>query len=302
MNPVLNSNAQRLAVACAVLAPLAAAAAPVAWIDQPAPMPQTVSSAAAPGAPCTQSELLLTLGGQGAWHGQATQEVLLKNRASAHCQLPTLPAVELQSALGWQAALAQPSEEGADAIDLAPNDAVAVLLGTPGSCEATLKPDRTVVHRLRILAPGGGTLAVDGAHVDTTCGQASVLRADLHASRHSRPTAGSTQALTAQVRTPAAVAAGTTFNYVVTLRNPTDQAVALLPCPSYEQVLNAESGQQAASLRLNCAGAGDSVPAHGEVQFEMRASAPEASPQGGGVKLSWRLADGPSAGTVIPLR
>ena len=302
MISLLNSNAQRLAAACAVLAPLAAAASPVAWLNQPAAMPVTESATAAPSAPCAQSDLVLTLGGQGAWHGQATQEVLLRNQSSSRCLLSALPAIELQSTLGWQAALPQPSDESAEAIELAPNDVLAVLLGTPGSCAATLGPDRTVVHRLRVSPPGGGRLAVDGAHVDTTCGQASVLRADRHAVRTARPAPGSTQTLTAQVSAPAAVAAGNTFNYVVTLRNPTDQAVALSPCPSYEQVLNTASGQQAAQMQLNCVGAGGSVPAQGEVQFEMRASAPEVSPQDGGVKLSWRLADGPTAGTVIPLR
>lgn len=302
MISVLNSNAQRLAAACAVLAPLAVAAAPVAWLDQPATMPASDAAAATPGAPCAQSDLVLTLGGQGAWHGQATQEVLLRNRSAAHCQLAALPVVELQSALGWQAALAQPADDSSAAIELAPNEVLAVLLGTPGACDATLGPDRTVVQRLRVLPPGGGTLAVDGAHVDTTCGPAAVLRADHHAARNARPAPGSTQALTAQVSTPAAVASGSTFSYVVTLRNPTDRAVTLSPCPSYEQVLNTHSGQQAAQMRLNCAGAGGSVPAHGEVQFEMHANAPEASSQDAGVKLSWRLADGPSAGTVIPLR
>lgn len=302
MISLLNSNAQRLAAACAVLAPLAAAAAPVAWVNQPATMPVAESVAAAPGAPCAQSDLVLTLGGQGAWHGQATQEVLLRNRSATRCQLSAVPTVELQSALGWQAALASPSDEAAGAIELAPNDVLAVLLGTPGSCDATLGLDRTVVSRLRVLPLGGGSLSVDGAHVDITCGQATVLRADHHAVRSARPAAGSTQALTAQVSAPTAVTAGGTFNYVVTLRNPSDQAVALSPCPSYEQVLNTESGRQATQLRLNCSGAGGSVPARGEVQFEMRANAPAASIQDAGVKLSWRLADGPSAGTVIPLR
>ncbi|WP_374562068.1 DUF4232 domain-containing protein [Ideonella sp.] len=303
MISALNSNAQRLAAACALLAPLAAAAAPVAWLDQPATMPTPdTAAAAAPAAPCAQADLALTLGGQGAWHGQATQEVLLRNRSGVRCALSALPAVELQSTWGWQAALAQPADDGAAAVELAPNEVLAVLLGTPGACEATLGPDRTVVQRLRVLPPGGGMLAVEGAHVDTTCGPAAVLRADHHAARNARPAAGSTQALTAQVSTPAAVAGGAPFSYVVTLRNPTDQAVALSPCPGYEQVLNTHSGQQAAQMRLNCAGAGGSVPAHGEVQFEMRARAPDSSAQEAGVKLSWRLADGPSAGTVIPLR
>ncbi|HEX5684140.1 MAG TPA: DUF4232 domain-containing protein [Ideonella sp.] len=296
-----NSNAHRVAAAWAVLAPLAVAAAPVAWLDQPALMPVPDAVAAAPGAPCAQSDLVLTLGGQGAWHGQATQELLLRNRSAARCQLSALPVIELQSASGWQAARVRPMAETADAVELAPNEALAVLLGTPGACEATLRPERTVVRHLRVLPPGGGVLDAAGAHVDTTCGPAMIVRADRHGTRAARPMPGSTESLTVQVTTPATVVAGASFNYLVTLKNPGDQAVALSPCPSYEQVLNTHTGTTAAALRLNCSGAGDSVPAHGEVQFEMRASVPEASAHDAGVKLSWRLAGGPAAGTVIPL-
>jgi hypothetical protein len=288
------------AVACLALAPLAAAAAPVPWLDEPGSMTVVHPIGTAPSMPCEQGDLRLTLGGTGAYRGHATQELLLLNRSSAPCLLNAAPAIELASPRGWQAAGSMASQNTLPN-ELPAHATLAVLLGTPGACEATMGPGRQVLRRLRVLAPGGGALEVDGAHVDITCGAATVLRADLHETQIA-PAAGSTQVLTAELSAPRNATAGTQLDYVVTLRNPTGQPVSLAACPSYEQVLNTTSGSQSGALRLNCAGAGGLVPAHGELQFAMRARVPDAPGHEGAVKLSWRLLDGPAAGTVISLR
>jgi len=288
------------AAASLALAPLAAAAAPVPWLDEPGSMTVVRPVAATPSAPCEQGDLRLTLGGAGAWRGHATQELRLLNRSSTPCMLNAAPAIELASPRGWHAAGGMASQDTMPDL-LPPRATLAVLLGTPGACEATMGPGRQVLRRLRVLAPGGGALEVEGAHVDVTCGAATVLRVDLHEAQVA-PTAGSTAVLTAELNAPRSATAGTPLDYVVTLRNPTSQPVSLAACPSYEQVLNTTSGSEASALRLNCAGAGGQVPAHGELQFAMRARVPQAPGHEGGVKLSWRLLDGPTAGTVIPLR
>lgn len=288
------------AAACLALAPLAAAAAPVPWLDEPGSMALVRAVSATPSAPCEQSDLRLTLGGTGAWRGHATQELLLLNRSSAPCVLNTAPAIELASPRGWHAADGMASQETMPHV-MSPHATLAVLLGTPGACEATMGPGRQVLRRLRVLAPGGGALEVDGAHLDVTCGAATVLRVDLHEAQVA-PTTGSTEVLTAKLNAPRSATVGAQLDYVVTLRNPTAQPVSLVACPSYEQVLNTSSGSESSSFRLNCAGAGGQVPAHGELQFAMRARVPQAPGHEGGVKLSWRLLDGPTAGTVIPLR
>ena len=124
---------------------------------------------------------------------------------------------------------------------------------------------------------------------------------DLHTPT-AAPVAGGLGALSAELTAPRSAPAGATVEYVVTLRNPTGTPVDLSACPSYEQVLNTESSREAGRWRLNCAGAGGRIPAHGQEQFAMRATVPPSSIAVGGVKLSWRLAGGPTAGTIVPLR
>lgn len=289
------------AAAALVLAPLAANAAPVPWINEPAVMPASPAMDASPAQPCSGADLQLVLGGAGAYHGQATQELLLRNRSDARCRLDAAPTVEFASRRGWQAVANTLPQE--TAVELPPRATLGVLIGTPGACEATIGPDRQVVQRLRVIAPDVAMEAA-GAHVDVTCGAPTVLRIDRHGSRASPAAAGSLQALTAELTAPGSATAGSRLDYTVTLKNPTDQPVALSSgCPAYEQVLNTADGvSESSSLRLNCAGAANAVPAHGELQFEMRADVPQAAGHEGGIKLGWRLAHGPAAGAVIPLR
>ncbi|MEK8033525.1 DUF4232 domain-containing protein [Ideonella sp. DXS29W] len=296
-------------LACLAFSPLSGLADQsnpiVAWLDEPAwaaePADATGPLTESTPAPCRQADLDLTLGTAGAYHGRATQELLLRNTSSAPCSLPDAPAVELAQAMGWQAIETKADQVGGSALVLAPRATVGVLLGTPGACDATLREDRRVVRRLRVLAPGGGALHTDGAHVDTTCGPAALMRVDLHAPARATAPAG-LGALTAELTAPRTAHAGATVDYLVTLRNPTGTPVDLSTCPSYEQVLNTDSSREAGRWRLNCAGAGGRIPAHGQVQFAMRALVPASSLASGGVKLSWQLAGGPTAGTVVPLR
>lgn len=289
------------AFAALVLTPLAASATLVPWLDEPAVMPSSQAMQPSPAQPCSRADLQLVLGGAGAYHGQATQEVRLLNRSDARCRLDGTPTVEFASPRGWQAVANTLVDQ--TAIELPPRATLGVLLGTPGACDATIGPARQVVQRLRVIAPGG-VMEATGAHVDVTCGAPRVLRIDQHGPRVSPPAAGSLQVLTAELSAPGMTSAGSIMNYAIVLKNPTDQPVALASgCPAYEQVLNTADGlSESSTLRLNCAGAGDAVPAHGELQFEMRATVPAGAGHEGGIKLSWRLAHGPAAGAVIPLR
>lgn len=292
------------AFAALTLAPFvvcpSASAGPVPWLDQAAAMPSSPAQTS-PAPACDRADLQLTLGSAGAYHGQATQEVLLRNRSDARCQLATTPTIEFASARGWQAVANMLPQDAA--LELPPQATLGVLIGTPGACEATVGPNRQVVQRLRVIA-SGGAMETTGAHVDVTCGAPTVLRIDRHGPRATPPAAGSLQALTAELHTPLSAVPGSSVEYTVTLKNPTDRPVALTSaCPAYEQVLNTADGViESSSLRLNCTAAGDAVPAHGELQFEMRANVPAGAGHDGGIKLSWRLAHGPAAGAVIPLR
>src|SRR5206468_12357958 len=59
-------------------------------------------------------------------------------------------------------------------------------------------------------------------------------------------------ALTASIRSPASLAAGSRLRYEVTLTNPTSGPIPLDPCPSYSESLAGVT----ASYQLNCAPVG----------------------------------------------
>lgn len=69
---------------------------------------------------------------------------------------------------------------------------------------------------------------------------------------------------------PASFPAGDELEFVVSLTNPTGEDVILEPCPAYKINLGESATIISSELRrLNCA-AGDRVPAHGSLSFEMK--------------------------------
>ncbi len=98
--------------------------------------------------------------------------------------------------------------------------------------------------------------------------------------------------LTVSRSMPGAVPPGGTADYTVTLTNPTGQAVALTPCPSYaEFMVVTGAGQPTDPLKatsyyyLNCQ-AVPRIPGHASVTFDMRIQVPTGS---GTAKYGWQL-------------
>lgn len=86
------------------------------------------------------------------------------------------------------------------------------------------------------------------------------------------------------VDAPASWVAGTVVPYTVVLDNPTDQPIALDPCPAFVHAI----GTFRAHRQLNCAEAA-AVPARGATRFAMELRVPgSAAP--GPVELTWTLA------------
>jgi hypothetical protein len=92
--------------------------------------------------------------------------------------------------------------------------------------------------------------------------------------------------LTANAAMPDPVTAGTTTTYHVTLRNPTETAVPLSPCPSYAEFM-VQDGARPVTARyyLNCQAAPE-VPAGGSVTFDIRIATPAVT---GPAKYGWSL-------------
>jgi hypothetical protein len=79
----------------------------------------------------------------------------------------------------------------------------------------------------------------------------------------------------------------------VTLSNPTAAPVTLLPCPGYAQTLFSLGDAEAPAVnefqlfRLNCRPA-SSIPARGELRFEMVAVVPAQLPAGRELSIGWK--------------
>lgn len=287
----------------------------VPWLNQPAAARSALAAPAAP-APaqhaCAASDLKVVSGQQGAWRGYATQELRITNRSAESCYLLGTPSLELQHPDAAVESVSPNAAVAQQRIDLAPDDDAYILLGTPGSCDAAVRPERKVAKRVKLFPKGGGNLTLDGVHVDTLCGPAQVLQMQAIQDEPKQAAkaaakaaaAGKSQGLrelTATLSAPESAARGETLRYTVTLTNPTDAAIQLAPCPAYTQSLNSEGQSQDSAYMLNCTGAAGQIPAKSSVSFAMEEVVP-TDLKGQGVKLSWTLQDGHSAGTIIPLK
>jgi len=265
---------------------------------------------AAPGVrACAAADVKVTAGQAGAWRGQATQEIRIANTGLEACHLPGFPTVQLQptnEAPQTVGASEQAPELQSTRLELAPGEEIVVLLGTPGTCEAANRPERKVSKRLQLALPGGGLKTVDGVHVDTLCGRATVMRfervqSEANARAVAMKVGGAVSQLTGSISAPDEASRGGLLRYTVTLSNPTASPVSLSACPSYTQSVWAKGKSSDTTLRLNCAAAGGQIPANGSVSFDMQVAVPAELAAGNG-KLSWKLEGGPGVGKMIGLR
>jgi hypothetical protein len=258
---------------------------------------------------CAAADVQVTAGPAGAYRGQATQEIRIANIGSEACRLPGFPGVQLQPAneAPQTVGASELAPQLASApLELAPGEEAIVLLGTPGSCEAANGPARKVSKRLQLALPGGGVKALDGVHIDTLCGRATVMRFERVQSEgavraSAMKTAGAISLLTGAISAPDEASRGGVLRYTVTLTNPTASPVSLAACPLYTQSLYADGKSADSTLRLNCAGAGGQIPANASVSFDMQVPVPAGLAAGSG-KLSWKLEGGPGVGKMIALQ
>jgi hypothetical protein len=282
----------------------------VPWLNQPAAANAGRMPATAAGVhPCAGADLRIVAGAAGAYRGQATQEIRLSNIGASACHLVGFPNVQLLPANEAPQTVAASDVAPQlinERVDLAPGDEVMLLIGTPGVCEAANKPERKVSKRVQLALPGGGSKVLDGVHVDTLCGRATVVqfqavRNEAAANARALKPAPALDQLIGSLSTPDEAMRGSTLQYSVTLSNPTGNAISLASCPAYTQSLYADGKAVDSTLRLNCGAAGAQIPANASISFDMRAQVP-ADLATGAMKLSWKLQDGPGVGKLINLR
>jgi hypothetical protein len=280
------------------------------WLNQPAIEKTHAAPAPVRGArPCASNDLQVVAGPTGAYRGNATQEIRLTNIGAEACHLvgfpntQVLPAGEAPQTVG---AHEQNPQLANERVDLAPGEEVVMLIGTPGACDAAAGPQRKVNKRVQLALPGGGLKVLEGVHIDTLCGRASVLKFhpvhnEAAANARAAKAGPSLSQLNGSLSAPAEQVRGSTLHYTVTLTNPTATPIPLSPCPAYTQSIYAEGKIASSTLRLNCGAVGAQIAPNSAVSFDMQAQVPADLPAGG-AKLSWKLEDGPGAGTILSLR
>jgi hypothetical protein len=188
------------------------------------------------------------------------------------------------------------------------------VVAVPAGGAATLRVDWTgpycgsagPPYELLINLPnGGGELRAPVAPADTpTCSHSEThpeITSFLSSGGFSSPAVTDPEsemdsplrALKASVAGPATGRPGERLAYTVTLTNPGDQPVSLLPCPGYLQEVHSEGDSSAPGFsgsqlyRLNCRPA-DHIQPHGELRFEMVVSVPGELRPGRTVHVTWR--------------
>ncbi len=252
---------------------------------------------------CRAADLQIVAGAAGAYQGQATQEIRLTNAAGDACFMPGAPTTTLLFDDGSQQG-ASLGQFATSRVDLQPGQSALMLVGTPGACAGAGSSRSRVATSMALGLADGARVQVQGVYLDSQCGPPSIVQFD--AGDAPAPAGVPQSVLTGSISAPQTVMRGQVLLYTVTLANPTGQAVALSPCPSYSQSLSQPSSGGIKTSRgtwlLNCAVV-DTIPAGGSITFDMQLSVP-GDMTAGPAKLFWDLevASGAAVGAVIVVR
>jgi hypothetical protein len=276
-------------------APAPAGVAVIPWVDVPS-TPQSLTGSTRAARACAAADLEIVAGRAGAFHGQATQELSVRDRAADACFLAGVPQAQLPNA----GARSQVSSDAfaAQRVDLAPGESATILIGTPAVCAGAGQP--VVASSVVLTLPNGNPVTVSGTRVDTECGPAAVIAFEPADPAAAAPAPGPLSTLDISLSAPRTVARGAVLTYRVTMGNQSGTPVALSPCPSYTEVLGAGgTAPVQQTLLLNCAAAG-SIAGNAALTYEMKLAVPTSTPTGT-TKVSWKLEvpGGPVVGTAI---
>lgn len=266
----------------------------IPWLDSQG-TPSSLVSAAHAARECGAADLALTVGNAGALHGQAAQELELRNRATDACFLSGVPRAQL-SDVPTQSQVSS-GQYAQQRVDLAPGQSAVVLVGAPAGCAASANP--RLSSSIRLTLPNGDVVDAHGTRVNTECGPASVAGFSATSPPVTR-TAVST--LKPSIVAPQSVARGSTLTYQVRISNRSSTAIALSPCPSYTHGLGITAANATQrTVLLNC-DAASAVGAATTLTYEMKVQVPASMPVGQ-TKLFWKLEvpDGALAGATISI-
>ena len=161
--------------------------------------------------------------------------------------------------------------------DVAAGGTVFEQVDVPEFCPADPgRSDRgdAVYHSLAISILGGITKKVGGLSLSFPGGMSAtpLFVGKPQPTYPANPLVG----LVPYLRLPATIKAGSTLHFEVDLSNPGDRPVVLSPCPVY---LEHSDIPTKLLYRLDCRTV-RSIPAHGQVRYEMEMAIPDAAPLG----------------------
>lgn len=264
----------------------------VPWIDRAAPRPVSLTRPLpiANARPCTGSDLSPRVeSSQGAGQTTLVISYVLTNVSRTTCSLGGFPTSVVATEPGLPPVTASHTrfKEGLPPGNIAPSKFGILTVYAP-LCASSAQPPATIptrpYHRLVVSLPAGGQTVVNGA-LDLSCGGFSVdplgVRQPVLRAWYSP--------LTIEVTIPAAVDAGTTLSYVVTLVNPMSGPIRISPCPGYIESARGKGINIVETYALNCNGLRE-IPAAGRIRYGMRMHISNDTPTGDAV-VSWTLAE-----------
>ncbi len=299
------STARTLMLGVALVLPLACSSSSpatssngstvVPWVDRQG-TPNSLASSVHAGRPCTAADLVIEVGRTGAFHGEATQELELRNHAADACYLAGVPQSQLADVS---------AQTGVDSgrfatqrVDLAAGQSALLIVGAPVGCPASANP--ILSAKLSMTLPNGDVMPVQGARINTECGAANVMEFNAITLPPASP--GPLSNLRPAVNAPQSAARGTVLTFHVTIHNASATSIDYSPCPSYTEGISNNAGPiLQRTLLLNCSAA-SSIGPGATLVYEMKLLLP-SSMSPGATKLFWRLEvpDGQSAGAVISI-
>jgi hypothetical protein len=272
----------------------------VEWVATTAAAPAEAPRVTAP--PGTRPCTAFQVSAKGSWQptgGLMVGGVRFTNTSGSPCSLHGVPEVRLSDHAGKRLPISQQPSSGDDPgpalMPPGAEDANSIGIQWSNWCKPLSQPVKVQIN----LPDKGNVINVEpdgdgfkGAPDCTNKGVGSAMSIDPFQAAASPGAPTPATGLVATMRSPAAVVAGSTLRYEVTLKNPSSQPMPLDPCPSYREAVGAVE----ARFLLNCGPVGQIGPS-ASVVFSMQLDVP-ADTELGPTSLEWE-AGGPATNAAI---
>lgn len=270
----------------------------VPWVDQkPEPQRPVVPTPRPTAQPCRGEQLRLVSADSEGATGHLGRWVIVENTGGAACTLAGHPVVrgtdanddrvDIPTVHGTWFDMPRSEERPAT---IATGERASVIIESSMACDPQTGPPPYDFRDIELGLPDGTFLPVGGNYLSSCeprVGPWHLPVQQVDDSAHWR-------SLRASIEAPSEVTVGSVLTYVVTLKNVSDEAVVLDPCPGYLQALGpTKSG---GSFGLNCTEAA-AIEAGQSVRFEMQLPVQNIPPIGGPTDglLEWKIWEGPRA-------